>query len=511
MAAGFLEKLLSLFENAGDPESGKKRQLRQLTRELSGNRYARFYKAKSGEIQGALGKFFYDMYRVISPAQVFLQNADKSAQLRQLVVEIFLDKNHREAVQRLSPESIEGQVKTTPVKNLGKFLKDDLAILSSAFDANRTAAIDRCYNVILSMVRFVSFDFFFLLKKFDSNITERSFSYQPRFANIQGEYLTEEIKDFLEVSFAVDPDQDWKSALQALRIYRNGADVLSPEHWRRALLLLKDIRKSGILELIVRHIDKKPDWVSKPVLPDEHIAEAYLEAKRTEVKEAINKILNSQKNTQISALAKTIFGSAEIERTRYYTEKAGEIYIKKNFDGFVYAAAVNYLKVFLLDHFKKEFRELCDLLLIRGQWTTPQLSQQTSENFHQLMELSERLIAFDETLSDSGENGSRLKAAIVKADRDKSQARYVTIILKTVNEEAFSLITLATRSLVIVGRNFKTLLEDLQKPSHDLLMNWKEIEGVSEVPLAQRISAAYKQIYYFVQMMQLFAKPAGTE
>ncbi|MDR1586210.1 MAG: DUF5312 domain-containing protein [Treponema sp.] len=511
MAAVFLDKLFSLFGNVKDPEAGKKRQLRQLTKEVSGNKYARFYKPKNGEIQGALGKFFYDMYKVISPAQVFLQNADKSAQLKQIVVELFLDKNHREAVQRLSPESIEEQAKTTPIKNLGKSLKEDLAALSSAFNANRTADMDCCYNLILSMVKFVSFDFFFLLKKFDSNITERSFSYQPRFANIQGEYITEEIKDFLEVSFAVDPDQDWKSALQAIRIYKNGVDVIPFEHWKKVLLLLKDIRKSGILELIVRHIDKKPDWVSKPVLPDEHIAEAYLEAKRIDVKESVDKIVNSQKNAQVSALAKVIFGSAEIERTKYYTEKAGEIYIKKNFDGFVYAAAVNYLKAFLLDHFKKEFRELCDLLLVRGQWTTPQLSQQTSENFHLLMELSDKLIAFDETLSDSGENGSRLKAAIVKADRDKGQARYLALILKTVNEEAFNIINLATRSLIIVGRSLKNLLEDLQKPSHDLLMNWKELESLSEAPLTQRTSDAYKQIYYFVRMMQFYAKPVQTE
>jgi hypothetical protein len=506
MAAGFLDKLFSLFGSAKDPESEKKRQLRQLLKELSGNKYARFYKPKSGEIQGVLGKFFYDVYKIISPAQVFLQNADKSAQLKQTVVRIFLDKNFREAEQRLAPEVIEEQAKTVPIKNLGKSLKDNLAAFSSAFDADRIAAIDRCYNLILSMSHFVAFDFFFLLKKFDSNITERNFSYQPRFANIRGEYLTEELKDFLEISFAVDPDQDWKNALQALKIYKSGVDVITFEQWRKILLLLKDVRRSGIFELMIRHIDKKPDWVSKPLLPDEHIAEAYLEAKRLEIKEAVDKIVNIQKNSQIDTLAKMVFGSTEIERTRYYTEKAGEIYVKKNFTGFIYAAAVNYLKAFLLDHFKKEFRELCDLLLIRGQWTAPQLSQQTSENFHRLMELSDALLAFDETLSDTGENGSRLKASIVKADRDKGQARYVTLILKAVNEEALDMINRSTRSLIVVGQSFKTLLEDLQKPSHDLLMNWKELGSLSEVPLFQRISNAYKQIYYFVRMMQFYAK-----
>jgi hypothetical protein len=508
MASGFLDKLLTLFAGAQDPEAGKKRQLKQLIKELSANKYSRFYKPKTEEIQGALGKFFFDVYKIISSAQVFLQNAPKSTQLKQIVAEAFLDKNLQEVKQRLTPETIETMAKTLPVKELAKSLKSDLTVLSSAFDSTRVDAIDQCYTLILAMAQFVSFDFFLLLKKFDSNITERAFTYAPKFANVRGEYLTEELKDFIDASAAIGPEQDWKNTLRVLKIYKDGVDVVVYEPWNKLLLMLRDIRKSAIFELMIKHIDKNPNWQAKPSIIEEHIAESYIENKRSEVKAALDKIVNAKKNAQIDALAKTIFGSTEIERTKYYTEKASEIYIKKNFDGFLYAQAINYLKAFLLDHFKKEFREICDLILVRGQWTAIQLSQQTSENFHQLMDLSDKLIAFDETFSDSGENGSRLKASIVKADRDKSQARYVTVILKTANDEAMDMIRRAAQSLIVVGKSLKSVLEDFQKPNHDLILNWKELEGLSEAPLGQRIANAYKKIYYFVQMMQYYAKPA---
>jgi hypothetical protein len=511
MALAFLDKLLSLFAGDKDPDSGKKRQLKQLIKDLAGNRYARFYKTKQEEIDPSLGKFFYEMYKIISPAQVFLQNAAKSAQLKQVCAEAFLDKNLKEIRARISPESIEERAKTTAIKDLAKQLGEDTAAFAAAFDSSRIEAIDRCYNLVLGMVQFVSFDFFFLLKKFDPNITERNFSYQPKFAPVRGEYLTDEIKDFLDLSFAVDPDQDWKNALRVLKIYKNGVDVAAPDQWIRLLNNLREIRKSGILELMIRHIDKNPLWQSKPSLPDEHIAGAYVEEKQAEARAAVDKIVNAKKNAQVGVLAKTIFGSAEIERTKYYTAKAGEIYLKKNFDGFLFAQGINYLKAFLLDHLKRDIRELCDLLLIRGQWTVPALSQQMSEAFHQVMGLSDELIAFDETLSDTGENGSRLKSSIVKADRDKSQARYVTLILKSVNEEALGLINTAAQALIGVGKNLKTLLDDFQKPQRELLMNWKELEMASEAPLAQRIADAYKKIYYFIQMMQLLSKPGETE
>ncbi|MDR0877484.1 MAG: DUF5312 family protein [Treponema sp.] len=507
MANAFLDKLFSLFGGGNDPEAGKKRQIKQLVKNLSGNKYSRFYRPKTEEIDGSLGKFFFDVYKVISSAQVFMQNAAKSAQLKQFTAEAFLDKNLLEVRSRLSPESIEERAKTADVKALAKSIKDDLNTLSAAFDTNRIGTIDRCYNLILALSQFVAFDFFFLLKKFDANITERNFTYQPRFAAIRGEYLLDEIKDFIDVSFAVDPDQDWKNALRALKSYK-GMDVVVYEQWIKLLNLLRDVRKSGIMELMIRHIQKDPFWVSKPKLNDEHIAEWYLDERRTGARAAMDKILNAKKNAQIAALAKTIFGTTEIEKTKFYTEKAGEIYTKKNFDGFVFAAAINYLKAFLLDHFKKDIRELCDLLIIRGQWTVPALYQQMSENFHQLMGLSDTLIAFDETLSDTGENGARLKTCIVKADRDKSQARYVTLILKNVNEEALGLINQAAQYLIVVGKSLKNLLDDYQKPKHELVMNWKELEGVTEVPIDQRIAGAYKKIYYLIQMMQFFAKPA---
>jgi hypothetical protein len=512
MAAAFLDKILSLFANSSqDPDAAKKKQLKQLVKEITGNKYARFYKPKSEEVEGALGKFFWDIYKIISPAQVFMQNAAKSAALKQITVEAFLDKNLQELRNSISAETIEEKAKTAAIKDLAPVLKKNLAAFSGAFDTERTNGIDRCYNLILAFIRFVSYDFFFLLKKFDSNISERNFTYIPKFANIRGEYLSDDLKDFLEISFGVDPDQDWKNALRVLKLFKNGVDVISADHWNRLLVQLRDIRKSGIFELMIRHIDNNPVWQSKTKLSDEHIAEAYLEARRNETKTAVDKIVNSKKNAQIDMLAKTIFGAVEIERMKYYSEKTSEMYTKKNFDGFLYARALSYLKAFMLDYFKKDIRELCDIILIRGQWTAANLSQQMSEGFHEFMALVDTLLAFDETFSDEGENGSRLKASLIKSDRDKSQARYVTVILKSVNEEAQNIIIAAGKSLIVVGRNLKGLIDDYQKPHHELIINWKELEGVSEVPLGQRMTDTYKRIYYLIQMMQFYAKPQEPE
>jgi hypothetical protein len=92
-------------------------------------------------------------------------------------------------------------------------------------------------------------------------------------------------------------------------------------------------------------------------------------------------------------------------------------------------------------------------------------------------------------------------------DRDKSQVRYIKIILKSVNKEAQLMINGVAQALIIMGRNLKGVLEDYQKSPHELIINWKELEGASEIPIAQRITEIYKKMYFFVQMLQFFVQP----
>jgi hypothetical protein len=506
MFLDFLARLFFFFTGVQDPDQTKKRRLKQLAKELGRNRHARFYNPKYEESTAALANFFYDIYKIVAPAQIFLQNATKSNLLKQIVIESFLDKNLGEARERLTTAFIEEWAKTAGIKDIAKTINDDIVVFASAFDSARIKAIDHCYVNILSMARFVAFDFFALLKKYNSNITERDFSCQPVFSNVQGSHLSDEIKDFLEISFMIDTEQEWKHILQILKIYRNGVTVVSYEQWSKVLYLLKDIRRSGILELMLRHIEKNPGWQFKPKIRRAHIAEKYLEEKQMEIRAAMEKIAIAQKKAQRDELVSAVFGSADIQRSQYYTEKDGEIYLRKNFDGFLYAAAINYLMAFLLDMFRLEFRSICDLLLIRGKWIVSDFANEASEHFHLLMEHGDKLIAFDETFSVMGMNGSRLKTSIGRTVQDKNQRHFITHILGNANEEALDLINTGVRSIMVLDRSLGAMLEDRQKLVHNLIMNWQELENVSTIPLYQRLSNACKKISAFIQLMTFLAR-----
>jgi hypothetical protein len=77
--------------------------------------------------------------------------------------------------------------------------------------------------------------------------------------------------------------------------------------------------------------------------------------------------------------------------------------------------------------------------------------------------------------------------------------------LKDVNETALRFIDQSVQSLISIGKSLKNVLDDMNKQPPELIINWKELSGASDGHIKKQIADTYKQIYYFVQLMQFFA------
>jgi hypothetical protein len=247
---GLLSKILSLFTGNQDPEAEKKRLLKQVNKEISKSRY-KFYRPKGDEALPGMARFFYEIYKIVSPAQVLLQNAEASGSLRSFVIDSRLKPEEAELVNSLSEASITELAKTLSLKDLQERVKNGVVQFYSIFDTEKVNQIDSTYNTIITFTRFCMFDYYFLLKKFDSNVTERSFTYNPRFEAISGEYVTEDLKDFMEIFYALDFDADWKRIFTDLKQYRN-LDVIAIDSWLKLVNALREVRDSQILLYVVQ-------------------------------------------------------------------------------------------------------------------------------------------------------------------------------------------------------------------------------------------------------------------
>jgi hypothetical protein len=488
----------------GDPEAEKKKLLRGIAKDLSRSRY-KFYRPKGQEALPGLAKFFYEVYKIAAPAQLLLGNSASSGALRAFVIESYLTADQRELSERLTEAYITERAKTLSLAQVQEETKRDLTSFFVVFDGETSKQIDDAYNTLLALINFVDFDYYFLLKKFDSGLPERSFSYKPKFDPINGEYVADDLQDFHEVFAALDFETDWPRIFGALKEYKK-IDVVSVDAWTKFVSAASELRKSQVLDQIVRHLKDDPYWTGKPRVPSERIVEPFLQKLKTQIETIIQRIIQERRNSKIDEITRQIFGTTVVLRMKNYTEKANVVFAKKMLGGYTQAQAMNYLKAYLMDYFKKDIRELVDLLIIRGQWTANLQSQQLSDCYHAILDISERILQFDEELADDGEIGSRIRMSLAKAERDKDALKYLRGALKDANEKATAMISRSAVNLIGIGRQLKTLIEDFTRPHHEILLNWKEVEGQSARPLKSWLVDTYKKIYYVVQLLQYFVK-----
>lgn len=498
------QRLFGIFFSSSDPEMEKKRQLKAIAKELSKSKY-KWYRPSSEEALPGMGKFFYELYKVIGAAQVILSNANSSLVLKNILIETSLTQKQLELKDRLSEESIKERAKSASPKELAQQIKDEVSAFLAEFDAEKIRKLDSLYSQLELMVNFVSFDYFFLLKKFDSSIPERTFSYNPKYETIRGEYVLEDLKDFAMVAYALPLDADWPKIFSVIKTYRE-VDPVAIGQWNKLLNLLAEVRRTGILEQIIRHLGKDPSYTVtfEPIF--DKIVDSYLIKMKTQTEIIVQQIQQENRTNKASELLRQIFGTESIVRLKNYAERANAPFEKKMLGGFLYVEELNYMKAFLIDYFKRDIRALTDLFLVRGKWAIATMSASYSGSFHELLELSDKITAFDDSLAEDTDVGAKLRNMLNRADRDKEMIKQLRTQLKDINDKALKYLTDGTQHLIVIARNLKSILDDYEKSSHGLITNWKELELNADRPIKEWVVEVYKQIYAFVMLMQLYLK-----
>jgi hypothetical protein len=349
-----------------------------------------------------------------------------------------------------------------------------------------------------------------MLRKFDPEVSD-DFSVAPKFAALRTDMIVADISSFCSIMPPFDPKDDWKTVFEIFKYCKGGNYLIQPEVWSGLLANLNDLRQSKILETMVKLTSGNPVWEVKPApVPDEQLSSGWLTEKTAEIRQVISGIADSQKNAQIAALEKAVFGANDTTRLTYYNREREKVFLQKGLNAYVFAPALNHLSAFIQDFITKEMHELQDILLIRGQWTKNAASIAMSDAYHTILEVRPEITALDESLSDDGSNGPRLRAALLRLDRDPSQMRYLKSIADSINDEALNIINRIVPAFVVIGKHLKMLMEDCQKKPYELIMNWKELTLLSKAPLPQRLGDDYKKINYFVQLMLLEARTEET-
>ncbi|MBQ9238024.1 MAG: hypothetical protein IJ191_01710 [Treponema sp.] len=496
----FFQNLCARLFASSDPAAIKKRKLKSIAKTLSKGRY-KFYRAGSGDVLPALPKFLYEIYKAIAPAQHLFRSMPNDALVKHMVIGFFLTERQKKLEELLTEESIMTKAKTIPIEKLAPQAKEALDQYCADFDGERIGAIEALYKQFLALRDFCVYDYYFLLKKFDSSLRENDFSSGPHFEKINADYIVEDLKDFISVAWVFPVDADWTILVQMFKDMRN-TEPISAGTLKKISARLNAVRESRTLEMMLQLIAQDPDYEPQTVAPKAAIAEQYIDTFKSETLGILRKLEAAEKGSKVSDLVQKIYGTKSAIYLKHYTERLSDSLDKKNLHGLAYCVPLNYLKGFLIDYVKKDIREYCDLVLIRGKWTATALSATMSNAYNDLLGASDTITEFDARLAEDGTIGIKLKTLLPRAHHDVEARNIINRLVSDANDAAKEYIMESTRNLVAVGKTIKLLIEDEGKKNPAMLTNWQEIERFSDRPPKDIGIEIYKKIYLFATLIQ---------
>ncbi len=500
MSNFFRDFIDSLF-GTDDPEKIKKRTLKNIAKDLSKTKY-KFYKHSTNEVEASLGKFFYEIYKIISPAQAMFQTSTPNT-LKAIVLDYSLSEAQKKLIDEISPDNLSEFAKGKSPDQIAEKINSTEQEFVASMNNDQLEKIDSLYTKLIYLKNFCTYDFYFILKKFDPHLREHDFTTQPSFRNINGTYIAEDLKNFISVAWVLQFDEDWTDVFKSLRMAK-GVEPITLPNWKKAMARMKNVKDKKVLEMVIKLITENPGYEEHFNQTEYYVIDEYITSVRKAAQEFLDKVKSQLSEGKINELLVQIFGSTSISTLKNYTAVNSSIYERKGVGSFLFTGALNYLKCFLLNYTKRELRELSDILLVRAEWTNHQLATPMSEAFHKILELSERITALDTKLAESNEYGTKLKTYIPRADRDKEANNIIKMLLNDINEEARECIKQAIQYFATYGRNLKMLLEDFVRVKPEIVLNWKDINHFAENRLKDMCVDAYKKLYYMVNLLQQF-------
>jgi hypothetical protein len=500
--AGFMKKIADLVMGNFDPQKEKKRMLKSVSRTLR-KIGAKYYNIKTGKVEPGLAKVFFEFYTTLAPAQKILKHAKSSKVLKTIVIESVLNKDQLSLKERLSEEAIVKRAQDRDHQQLINEIKNETKDFFACFDINRTREINETYHSLAILLNLIHFDYHYFLRKFDPHLPEAKPSYNPRFESTNAEYVSEELKEFLEILPVFDPAEKWNELWDMLRVYRN-AEIVPKDAWRKLLALIRKLRRTRELELLVQLVSEDPFYKPKLRSHSENIVDEFLSRTRHQIDTTLQKISKQQRTSKIQGLLKSLFGTSSHNRLINYTEESNELFAKKGLGGYSLTLPLNCLHAFLKDIVQTDLRQLIELLLIPAKWTDTNPSKLLSDSFHQLQDLSKEIDGFDAKLNEENEEGRRLQSMVSRADKN-AQAQYMARkSLKKINDGARSMLVRSCQSTITLGKVLKQLYEDYKKPNAQMILNWREIANRSKRDMRQLFVHNYQKLYSYVQLVKLY-------
>ena len=499
-----IDKIIELITGFSSDERIKIRKLKDINKKLK-HLKLKFYNYKNDLIQTPFAQFFYELYRECQNFNKYINIKVHAKSIKLILFEIFSTTRQKKLLEEFGSGVVNQKIKKAVDKKKAlSEIQNDLSEYINSFSSDIINKINITYNQIEDLSNMITYDWQYLLHKFDSEISETNFNYKPEFETIEGKYILDElvvINDYIE---SIDFDRDWKYLFEYLKYISQDEGLV--KILNKLLQKCKILKNKHYLLYMVRLIYKDPFFKPKIFTSETNIVQDYLNNFKLEVKKSVDSIIKELKRERIIKLLLNIFNKTSIIRLKHYSENMNDFLMKKGVIGFKYVEPLNYLKAFLLDFCKGIIKPRIDFLLIKGTWTTNDQSLEYSSLLMDINKLSDKVLAFDNSCSEDEYYGKSIRQLAFVVAHDQRAKKIMRNTILKVDSEAEKILYESVNLLSDIIKKIKRLIDDKSSKLPKIIINFHKLEWDFPESIQESLIEIYKKLHNFINLLKYFIK-----
>ncbi|HOJ64342.1 MAG TPA: hypothetical protein PLE45_07965 [Spirochaetota bacterium] len=471
----FITKIIDFLTGSTSEDRIRKRKLKEIARHLTQLKY-KFYNPKKDLILPGFGNYFYEIFRICQNFSKFFDVKNHSNTIKIILFDSLLTEKQKSLKEKLEKEYIEDLIRNS--NDLHKAIEEIKSILNSfvkSFDSEIVKIINTTYNQIVDLSNIINFDWYSLLHKMDSNITETNFNYKPNFEPLEGKYVLEDLISINDNIFTLNLNSDWKYVYNYVSMVYEDKTLV--DLLKKLISLLKVIKKDDYLTKIIQLISKDPFFSPKDFHSKAKIVQDYISGFQIEIQKIVQETIKLHNKEKLNKLLVEIFKTTIIIRLKNYTQKLDEALKSKGIQNtFKYIEPMNYLKAFLLDIGKGDIKARIDQLIIKGTWDTNIHSSEYSSLLEKFNILSDKVIDFDNKCGEDEVYGKELKRLMLAVKHDSKAKMLLVKLIEKIDSNASQILIEGINILNLAANLIKALIEDFSLKNPKMIINFHKIK-----------------------------------
>ncbi len=470
---GFISWFVSLIFGKNEKNVHYK-ELKQMNKKLANSGFV-FYDFRRDTITPLFALSLYEFYSdVYSFRQFFLQIMDDKYYER-AVINYYLSDEDRDCVAMLLPENIDRLAAVVSFDELRDKLGESYSTIKGSFKKERVYLVNELNRMIYVMKHFCTFDYYALLKKFDSYMIEGSFEDIPNFKAVRSAEISESLIDFFSLAQEFYTIKDWNSVFNFLSTFKGG-DLLQSEKIVKAQKRIANLIENNVINIFSKLFMKDFYYEYKVKPYSKEICVSYINSIFNTMNEKFDVIKTQRKLDYINRHVDKLFPGKESIYLKKYNPEESAKYVERGFSGYLWAEPMGFLKEFFTDYVEDEIYKFMEVLISKSKPYDVEEYTKLKIVYQQMTSKMQELVLFDKNLENSVSSGYKLESYLIQLDQNEEVRGLLAVELERLNKSASVIWNGAQSRFIEFRGSLVKFLEDKVNEKNEIITNWDEID-----------------------------------